>query len=1172
MAESISKISNELANLENLIKKLENANISINPETLKNISVLEKSVRNITAHITETTGMNLSDSEKMLSALQKSRGQLSNILHDNNLLNSSLDTQINYLTNGNDELKEYANILKKNNVDAKKLNDLLVNSEKFQRANRDRILETNGSLVKQTEEYEKQKVLRADAIAAERKKNDEIRRGEEILNDVNKVLRPIIGQLKRGANMWMKIDDITMSHARSIGVSAKAADEWRKSNMTYVSDLAKNFGVAEDVILSISENYSKITGKAQLLSESQIKGALALKQTAGDSAWNTIADNVSKMGGDITTSASHLSTAFLEATNSGLNAQKTSEAFANNIKLASTYNFRNGVSDIRRMTMMTESMRINMQSLAQATDKFGTIEDAISNSARIQMLGGSMFADFSNPLTVMNESMVDTSSLMDRIVDQFKGKAFIGKDGTVEMSPYDKRILKEYSKIVGIDFGEMMNAAGFDAKASLLRGKMGSNWSNLKEEQQQAIANVAHQNERGEYVVTTSSGEEVNVNAITKDNINDIIQSFDVNKNINKNVETITQYASDTVSLLNRWQGIKTSADAATAKFEEPVMSRVKDTAQAAGQNLTGGTLALLLGAAGAIGGASSIFINRKISPNFKAWLGRKFPKKGVGGAASAASTTATASGTAAQTVSKGGKFLGKAGKALSKVGKFAKSPKGLVTAGLLALGTYAFASNSDSGKGEKAVNSDNTNNLDNNGEVSPIVQEQKRTNEILSAIADNMGVVVKDKQSIPKQANGENNDIVSSTAGQAMLANSVGRYVAKKQFAKTATETVGKKLIQTAVGGGAKGTAAKLAFKTAGKATMLSKAMAGPAGWAALGGDVLQIGGNSVKDRGHRHIGAAMNIGGKALEYGAYGAMLGSVVPLLGNGVGAGVGAAIGTAVGAWQEYSTEIKSASKQAVSNIKNSSKAFLGLDTDKEKIQFNISKNKIRKEHQQIGVNQGEDIMVTAARATISIQNMLAPFLQNKATDKLRKEKDDNKGLFKNIGRGFSELFGFEDGGVVGGNSYSGDKVLAKVNSGEMILNRNDQNILLGHLRSIGMGVGKASQGMLTPITPTVTPLSGVGGLSMKALEKPTLSNVGNNTTNANITLTVNGTLNLRGGNNQQGQLDMKQLLNDSTFRKEIVEMVRKGLKERAYGGRTTNDYNSPNSSAFLGGIV
>lgn len=38
--------------------------------------------------------------------------------------------------------------------------------------------------------------------------------------------------------------------------------------------------------------------------------------------------------------------------------------------------------------------------------------------------------------------------------------------------------------------------------------------------------------------------------------------------------------------------------------------------------------------------------------------------------------------------------------------------------------------------------------------------------------------------------------------------------------------------------------------------------------------------------------------------------------------------------------------------------------------------------------------------------------------------------------------------FASGGIVGGNSYSGDKLYARVNSGEMILNRQQQNALFG----------------------------------------------------------------------------------------------------------------------------
>jgi len=52
-----------------------------------------------------------------------------------------------------------------------------------------------------------------------------------------------------------------------------------------------------------------------------------------------------------------------------------------------------------------------------------------------------------------------------------------------------------------------------------------------------------------------------------------------------------------------------------------------------------------------------------------------------------------------------------------------------------------------------------------------------------------------------------------------------------------------------------------------------------------------------------------------------------------------------------------------------------------------------------------------------------------------------------------------LSGYATGGIVGGTSYSGDKVLARVNSGEMILNPTQQANLFAMLNTGGMGGGE-----------------------------------------------------------------------------------------------------------------
>lgn len=52
-------------------------------------------------------------------------------------------------------------------------------------------------------------------------------------------------------------------------------------------------------------------------------------------------------------------------------------------------------------------------------------------------------------------------------------------------------------------------------------------------------------------------------------------------------------------------------------------------------------------------------------------------------------------------------------------------------------------------------------------------------------------------------------------------------------------------------------------------------------------------------------------------------------------------------------------------------------------------------------------------------------------------------------------------GYAEGGIIGGTSYSGDKLLARVNSGEMVLNKRQQSNLFNAINSGNIGGGTVS---------------------------------------------------------------------------------------------------------------
>ena len=131
-----------------------------------------------------------------------------------------------------------------------------------------------------------------------------------------------------------------------------------------------------------------------------------------------------------------------------------------------------------------------------------------------------------------------------------------------------------------------------------------------------------------------------------------------------------------------------------------------------------------------------------------------------------------------------------------------------------------------------------------------------------------------------------------------------------------------------------------------------------------------------------------------------------------------------------------------------------------------------------------------------------------------------------------------------GGVIGGNSYSGDKVPILANSGEAVITPQQFNAVFGE----------------TPVKPKNS--LGEAEYIYKPNRTETSNVNGNTVTVKDFNININGTLRLEAGNYSKS-LNGRDLLNDYAFMTQIKNMIRESINRDINGGMLNNDLATVN---------
>ncbi len=414
----------------------------------------------------------------------------------------------------------------------------------------------------------------------------------KISKDASIAKNQMMSMLNAIGGKWVEMQDIAFKTGRTMAMSREMAMRYDRMLMQSTKDLARQYGITAKEIANFQEEYGKATGRNIILTQEQIKSMAALSKITDSATAAQLVDEFDKLGLGIEGSTAKIGLMQERAKALGINATKATQALKDNIKLAASYSFKGGVNDIEKMALKATSMRMDMNAITNAMDKFMDIEGAIGTSANLQMLGGSFAANFSNPMGAMYEAMADPKAFQDRLLKTVKGKGrYDEKTGTVQFDPVTMMTLREAAKQLGMSVEQLTNPAMADVQNEkvvdeLRKAGKESQWT---PKQIEAIQNLSRTNvdeKTGKHYVTLldENGEEQRVEIenlteeqlkIAQDSQKTEEQLFSDVQDIKKILEDTFVRARGTTSTKENIEGLGAEWDAFAAQLQNTFMPLV---------------------------------------------------------------------------------------------------------------------------------------------------------------------------------------------------------------------------------------------------------------------------------------------------------------------------------------------------------------------------------------------------------------------------------------------------------------------------------------------------------------------------------------------------------------------------------------------------------------------
>lgn len=469
------------------------------------------------------------------------------------------------------------------------------------------------------------------------------------LSNVEKGFKGLYAIGKDFVKAWETIDTASSKFARNIGMGREGMEALRKNTIQTVrgrNGTAMLYGIGMEEMVEIQRNYTAETGRNIQFTQEDQKNMAAMQTVMGDRG-QKLASTLENFGLSYTDAASRAGKMFSDASKYGLSFEKYSENFLQNIKIAQNYTFKNGLKGLEDMAKKATAIKLDMQQVASFAEKVSTLQGAVETSAQLQVLGGP-FAQFSDPLGMMNQGLLDMEGLIDRFQSMVGSLGeFNQKTGQVEVSAFNKLRLKTAAQAMGMDYNQVMESVQAQGRRGYIEKQLAQGGRKWTDAEREFILNTATVQE-GKPMITYTNKEGKKV---TRDVAQlQKAELAEARAAIQPESEDIKDIAKTTRSLEDIVKGIQENTKALKASFVEStgLGKAAKDIALTIGKFLApilgikygakaiGNLGSIVLGGAQATGGIGNIgtFLSKlgngkKIDGAAKLITGKTIPQLG---------------------------------------------------------------------------------------------------------------------------------------------------------------------------------------------------------------------------------------------------------------------------------------------------------------------------------------------------------------------------------------------------------------------------------------------------------------------------------------------------------------------------------------------------------------